>query len=310
MKNIFLMVLLTAVCSGFTLGRQEKNKWVRKQTDTLSYWIYTPAVKSTKQGLMINLHGCLQHADDLKNLGNWEDTADNNGWTVVIPDVPDGGVLMGCWAYYGKDQTELNHNNGALIQLAETLIKDTTLNIDPRKVFVSGLSSGAAQALLLGCLRPDLFKGIAVNSGPAIGTDASDIHQAKTTSADVAKFCLELAGKRAPEFSSQVLSLFVGDQDSIVDVAYTSITAEAFHSIYQTASRVSIDLRQLKGPNTSGHGELELDSSSRPRISLIVNQGLGHAWPSGRSATEPTEHFINPNSLNYPAYLASFFNQK
>lgn len=112
----------------------------------MSYWLYSPASAGENNPLMINLHGCGQKADDLKELGNWEGAAEAHHMYVAIPDVPNGGVVLGCWNYYGRGHTESNNNNGNVIQLALSLRGNSNLHIDPAHIYVSGLSSGATQA--------------------------------------------------------------------------------------------------------------------------------------------------------------------
>lgn len=84
---------------------------------------------------------------------------------------------------------------------------------------------------------------------------------------------------------------------------------DAMAEIYLTTGRASFNLKNLEGPNTKGTGTLLLDGERQPRISIIMNSGLGHAWPSGKdSATKKrTFKYINPHSVNYPLYLGEFF---
>jgi poly(3-hydroxybutyrate) depolymerase len=311
MKKAALSTTLVLLVSIFALLAHAKDspktQWTKEKIGQVSYWMYKPNVKVNKFGLMISLHGCAQNADDIKNLGNWEAAAEKAGWVVVAPEVPNGGVIYGCWDYYGKSQSETNHNNIDLLALTAALMNDQTLNIDTSKVFVAGLSSGAAQAMLLGCLRPDIFKGVAINAGPSIGSEANDIHQPKVSADEVVKYCLELAGNRANGFANQRVSLVIGDQDSIVSTAYATLNLEAFKSIYKSSAKKVIDLKTFKGSYTAGHGEVYSDSLNEPRVSFIVNTSLEHAWPAGKDASAKTFHFVNPKSIDYPDYLASFF---
>ncbi|RZA00312.1 MAG: PHB depolymerase family esterase [Proteobacteria bacterium] len=279
--------------------------WRRVPTANMQYWLYTPEGRSeAPRGLMLNLHGCTQHAQDFKDRGNWEASANKYNFAVAIPDVPNGGVVLGCWDYYGKDQSPSNHHNRALIEFTEGLVKDKALNIAPEKVYVAGLSSGAGQALLLGCLRPDLFHGVGLVGSPAIGTGQNDIAWPNVSAEAVENYCRVLSAGRS--FVGQRTSIVHGDQDFIVNPKHSELITEALAAIYEIKDAEEINVAALPGTGTGGMGELYRDQSGAPRLSLISAAGLGHAWPAGTGAGFAMK-YINPNSLNYPAYLGAFF---
>lgn len=305
MLKIFFILGLSITSSAEGLSQ-----WQKAQNQGMSYLIYTPSPVAGKlASLMINLHGCTQHAQDLAELANWEATADKNNMIVVLPDVPNGGVVFGCWDYYGKDHTETNRDNGPLISLTENLIYTPNLKIDKSRVFISGLSSGSGQAAILGCMRPDLFSGVGLNSGPALGTGQGDTYSPNTTAENVASYCQSLAGVRSKYLSTQILSVIVSDQDLVVNPAHSQISVEAMQKVYNVNSSVDLDLSKLKGTNTAGTGVLFQDQKNRTRISYIKNHALGHAFPSGKGNGR-TERYVNPFSIDYPAYLADLFSAK
>lgn len=45
-------------------------KWVEGRHQSIHYWMYIPDTGEPQASLMLNLHGCTQHAVDLKELGN------------------------------------------------------------------------------------------------------------------------------------------------------------------------------------------------------------------------------------------------
>lgn len=303
-----LTLLFIFLVSVTTLAAQ--SKWQSMTgADGINYFIYIPEkVSNQKSSLMIGLHGCSQHAEDLVSLANWESAADQYNMIVVLPNVPNGGVVLGCWDYYGHDHNESNRHNAALIRLTEGLIKNEKLNIDSKSVFITGLSSGSGEAAVLGCLRPDLFVGVGLNSGPALGTDKNSLFNPNTTADQVAQFCTELAGPRANYLQQQLLSVVVSDKDFIVSPEHSKISVQAMQKVYHAETSESFDLKTLQGPNTNGVGSVYKDANQKERISYIINFGLGHAFPSGKGPGR-TEKYINPNSINYPLYLAQFFDR-
>lgn len=281
--------------------------WEARELNELKYQIYLPTnpKAKTRKPLMINLHGCAQKPEDLVKAGNWEQAADQFGTVVVAPQVPNGGVIYGCWDYYGPNHTEQNHHHAPVLALVESLLKDPKLKIDPRRVYISGLSSGAGEALLLACLRPDLFAGVGLNSSPAVPSESQDISKPLMTSNEMAQFCKGLAGAHAKGFKTQVLSVIVADQDYLVNTAHSQIIVDAFREIYGTQLAQRFDLDSLAGNNKEGQGFLYLKSKSTARVSHIINNGLSHNWAAGGNL-QSQGAYINQKSVNYPMYLLNF----
>jgi poly(3-hydroxybutyrate) depolymerase len=284
--------------------------WETRNRNGLQYHIFLPEnLRSLNQvSLMLNLHGCAQQSDDLVKYGNWERAADQFSTVVVIPQVPKGGALFGCWDYYGSDHTDRNHDHGQLIDLITELLKDPKLKIDSRHVFVSGISSGAAEALLLGCLRPDIFSGIGLNSSPAVPSGSGDIAHPPIDGGGMASFCNQIAGVYKNALATQKISVLTSDQDYTVSPLHSKVIVDAFVLMDSLqSSPQKMDLNLLEGNNKAGEGLLYLNKNGKAQMSFITNKGMGHNWAAGSSSGAPGQGpFITQNSINYPLYLLQF----
>jgi poly(3-hydroxybutyrate) depolymerase len=262
--------------------------------------------KNEKVGLMLHLHGCAQVPEDVKKDGNWESAANQFNLLVLVPKVPNGGKYFGCWDYYGSDHTRTNRDNGFLIELVNYFIKNSTYNIDPNKVFVTGLSSGGGEAFVLACLAPDIFKGVGINAGPMIGSSVAEIANPNKNIEGSIDTCKKLASDNnvLNEFQTQKVSIIYGNNDNIVNTVHDLNNAEVFSALYNSNIKSIFDPNVFEGAHSNGKGVMYSDGK-RERISLIMNENLGHNWPSGQGGTGGK--FINKQSLNYPMYLAKFF---
>ncbi len=283
--------------------------WKQETLGELSTFLYYPKASSIKavnykRALMINLHGCSQKAEDLKLNGNWEKTADTYDMIVALPKVPNGGVYMGCWDYYGDSHTETNRHNGAIIGMIKALLARPDLNIDSNQIYVSGLSSGGGESMILGCMVPDLIAGMGLNAGPSTGTSANEISRPQTTYDKMLQTCKKLAGNKFDAFKTQLTSIIYGNNDYVVSTQYDLNNAEIMRSIYGANNKSTFDTKKLDGALTDGTGTMFSDSVG-PRVSLIMNSNLGHNWPSGQGGNSGS--FINKKSINYPLYLTKFF---
>lgn len=265
--------------------------------------IYTPSKLKKKPSLMVNLHGCAQKGTALRGHGNWEKAADQFETVVVIPEVPNRGVIAGCWDYYGLNHTRSNRHNGFILSLIEKVVG--LYNINQNKIYISGLSSGGGLSMVLGCMAPDIFAGFALNAAPSVGTKSTEVSRSRMPTEEIKKNCLKLAGSKSPFLRSQVAALVFGDNDFIVDPDYNRKNAQALSEIYQATSEDQLDLSTLKGSNTKGSGTL-YKLRGKEVVSLIENTGLGHNWPAGNGGAPAS--FVSKNSVDFPFYLLSFLN--
>lgn len=282
--------------------------WSQRSIAGMSVELYEPSTAATLPGgraLMVSLHGCVQTSQVLKSGGNWVDTADDHGMVVAIPAAPGGGVLLGCWDYYDSNHSRTNpaRHDDNLLDLVDQLLADMSLNIDPDQVYITGLSSGGGQAMVMGCLAPDVFAGVGINAGPTVGTTAGQIGYVATNLAQGRSTCETFAGEHEAGFDTQVTSVIYDSGDTTVAPGYNPLNAAIMADLYGATSESTFSLSGLPGTNTNGSGTLHSDADG-PRVSLIQNSGLGHAWPAGEG---PGGAYVSTNSIDYPSYVTAFF---
>ena len=260
----------------------------------------SPQVLNGKRALMLSLPGCGQSSANIINKGfNWETTAEQYGMVVIAPSIPSGGSrTSGCWDCVG-DQSRTGRDVVPLIALVNAVKGRTNLDIDPNQVYVSGLSSGAAQTHIMGCTFPDVFAATIPNAAPALGSGAYDIFSDPTVTAQqVADNCKKYNGNNYNSyFNTQLFVNVYGDGDA---------TVKPTHNI-----RNRDGMKILYGANTSGGtqtvsggGTVDLwkDGNGKLRIGNQVVAGMGHAWPAG-SGGSGGGTYVDYNHVNFPAYI-------
>lgn len=260
----------------------------------------SPQVLNGKRALMLSLPGCGQSSANIINKGfNWETTAEQYGMVVIAPSIPSGGSrTSGCWDWVG-DQTRTGRDVVPLIALVKAVMGRSNLDIDPNQVYVSGLSSGAAETHIMGCTYPDVFAATIPNAAPALGSGAYDIFSDPTVTAQqVADNCKKYNGNNYNSyFNTQLFVNVYGDGDA---------TVKPTHNI-----RNRDGMKILYGANTSGGtqtvsggGTVDLwkDGSGNLRIGNQVVAGMGHAWPAG-SGGSGGGTYVDYNHVNFPAYI-------
>ncbi|MGY6630582.1 MAG: extracellular catalytic domain type 1 short-chain-length polyhydroxyalkanoate depolymerase [Wenzhouxiangella sp.] len=264
--------------------------------------VYTPASLSPVgdgRALMLVLHGCTQSIDAYLT-ANLELAAENHGMVIAVPDAVNKAGF-GCWSYW---QGAIARNSGdyaRLINLANGLVANPSLQIDADQVYIAGLSSGAAFAAQTACVAPDVFAGVAPSAGPTIGTSSSGaIGPCETVSpAQFESRCRGYAGSAFQGFfDTQIAAVGHGTSDTTVNTCYNSQNANGYARLYGVSP--------IAGTTTltEGSGSAEETQWEDGRVARLWFNNLGHVWSGGPGASGG---FIGGNSINFADYLGGFF---
>lgn len=305
--RILLAAMVTAVPAS-----AEAASWATRTEAGMQTHVYRPdALSAVGDGraLLIVLHGCVQSGANLRDYGTFEGAADDTGTVVALPEVPGGGVIAGCWDYYGANHDRSSRHDDDLLALVDGLLADPELDVDPDQVYLAGLSSGAGQSAVMGCLAPDVFAGIGIAAGPAVGTTESEIAFVTTTAEAAAATCRGLAGAADGAFATQQVAVITGTMDYTVAQDYARINAETFSSVYAVGGDAlessPLDVTTLPGAMPQGTGTVYADATGE-RVTLVTMTGVGHAWPTG-SGDGYELLFVSPQGFDFGRYLMEWF---
>jgi poly(3-hydroxybutyrate) depolymerase len=273
------------------------------------YWPATAPALDGKRALVLVLHGCAQTAanDVIAGTGdsgyNWKAAADQYGAVILAPNATGNLYSAHCWDWAATNRSRSYGHNAVLLDLVNRFVSNPQYAIDPRQVYVTGLSSGGAKTMVMGCIAPDIFAGIGINAGPAPTVTTSQISSVPsgTTSTSVANSCSSWAGANASHFATQVAGAIWGTNDSVVGQAYGPLNAAAMRQVYggtfTKGASASVPTGGSNTPYTDSNGKL--------RTSEIVVTGMGHAWPAG--AGGQNSNYVDATKVNYPAFVMDFW---
>jgi poly(3-hydroxybutyrate) depolymerase len=272
------------------------------------YWPATAPMSQGKRALVLVLHGCTQTAagdviNNTDNGFNWKAAADQYGAVILAPNATGNVYGNHCWDYASTRHNRSTGHDAILLDLVNRFVSNAQYAIDPRQVYVTGLSSGGGEAMALACMAPDIFAGTGINEGPPPGTTTAQISYVPGgfNATTAGNNCRALAGTNAPSFATQIASVIWGTSDYTVAQAYGPMDAAAMRiayggNFYQGAT-VAVPTGGSNIPYTDVNGKV--------RTSEITVSGLGHAWPAGTGGQHT--NFVNATTVNYPAFLLNFW---
>jgi len=149
-------------------GRWEKYTY-QGEAGSRDYFVYTPANYQIGSAvpLLVMLHGCTEGPEDFASITHMNQLADQQQFIVVYPRQASGDNPEACWDWFESAQQSRGSGEPALLAGITQTVKQNTAQwtIDPSRVYVAGLSAGAAMAVILGATYPDIFAAIGVHSG-------------------------------------------------------------------------------------------------------------------------------------------------
>jgi poly(hydroxyalkanoate) depolymerase family esterase len=252
------------------------------------YKLFVPsaAAAGTPLPLLVMLHGCKQNPDDFARGTRMNELAEAQGWIVAYPGQARSANGANCWRWYEPGQQA---RDGAEPSIIAGIVRDVAARhaVDRRRIYVAGLSAGAAMALILAETHPELFAAVGVHSGLPRGA-AHDVPSAFAAMRDGASATTPAAaglGGDAARRAAVPTIVFHGEADATVSaVNGSAVVRRAVTALAQARGplRTEVDLRHCNGRRC--RLTTHVDGDGTPMVEHWSVQGLGHAWFGGSPA--------------------------
>lgn len=253
---------------------------------TRTYKLYLPArcvgaASVAPLPLVVMLHGCTQSADDFAAGTQMNRLADTHGFLVVYPEQPAGANPSRCWNWFRAEDQVRDGGEPALIAgIVQAVMADHA--VDTRRIFVAGLSAGAAMAVILGETHPELFAAVGVHSGLPYRS-ASDIPSALAAMKGRGLATPQPVGRGVPTI------VFHGDRDHTVQQRNGErIVEQATKAHSMQGLQVRTDTGAVPGGRRYTR-TVHADAQGRPRVECWTLHGAGHAWSGGHASGSYTD---------------------
>ena len=284
--------------------RQGSGRWVRGGRSApvggRSYDVYLPAGlrPRSRVPMVLLLHGCGQTSAEFASATRFTDVADRNGFVLVLPHQETRHHPNRCWRWYevGNQSRGAGEPAALTVVVRQVLAEQVRWRIDPRRVYVAGLSAGGAMALTLAATYPDVFAAAGVHSAPPYRSASSG---GQGLSAMAGR---TIVPPPVPGVAKEMAPVVVlqGTADHLVRPLNGDRVADQWLA-YRTAAAAG-------GPDPGRIGRTRADSGrttdgreytvvrwysvrGRKMLEYWLVDGLGHAWSGGRkggSYSDPT----------------------
>ncbi|MBV9799233.1 MAG: PHB depolymerase family esterase, partial [Solirubrobacterales bacterium] len=241
------------------------------------------------------LHGCTQDPSMFAAATAMNITADRHGFVVIYPGQERARNAQGCWNWFLPAHQHRGAGEPELIAgiARQLMANECGQTLDPARMFVAGLSSGGAMALILAACYPDLFAAVAIHSGlpyrsaDDVASAFAVMGRADATRAHNGRAIYAAMGDHARPLPSLVIH---GTADrTVAPENARRILAQLMHANHLAApetcrhdpARPSISQHERAGGGLTYTHDRWLDTHGTLMHESIEVQDLGHTWSGG-----------------------------
>ena len=269
----------------------------RNQAGTRPYKLYIPTRYAGQPlPMIVMLHGCTQTPDDFAAGTRMNALAEERGCFVLYPAQTRAANRSRCWNWFKRgDQGRDKGEPAILVGMTRECM--SRYAIDPRRVYVAGLSAGGAMAAVLAAAYPDLYAALGVHSGLAVGS----AHDVQSAFAAMQGTPAARGAGRERGFRSVPVIVFHGDRDTTV---HPRNGERVILESVDPAATSSVEQGQVPG----GHAytrTVHRDPAGRIVLEHWVVHGARHAWSGG----SPSGSYTDPKGPDAARAMLRFFDQ-
>ena len=256
-----------------------------------AYKLYVPKHEpGSPMPMVVMLHGCTQSAEDFAAGTRMNRLAEEHGFLVVYPEQAAHANVSRCWNWFQSQDQVRDSGEPSMIA---GIVRDVARQheVDPRRIFVAGLSAGAAMAVIMGETYPELFAAVGVHSGLPYGS-AHDIPSAlaamkggRSGSGGAGRTPHAAKTRRKKPAQAVPTIVFHGDRDHTVqhsNAAEIIRQATDAHIAAAGASALQASTQRATAPGGRSYSRtVHADASGQPRLESWTLHGAGHAWSGG-----------------------------
>lgn len=283
------------------------------------YFVYTPAnyQVGTPVPLLVMLHGCTQKPADLAHGTRMNSLADAYNFIVLYPQQVRAHNGMLCWNWFQHSNQTHGTGEPALIAgiVQEVARQGEQWTIDTARIYVAGVSAGAAMAVILCATYPHLFAALGVHSGVEYRAASNRLNALLTMRRGgpdplhQGQLAYQAMG-HTPRVIPTIV--FQGTRDKVVvplngeQVIQQWMATNALASLGTYTPDFHAPTSVVRDQVPGGYAytvSTWKDSSGRDIQAYYLVEGLGHAWSGG----QPPAAYTDPRGPDASQAMYDFF---
>lgn len=280
----------------------------REDPGNLRGRFYVPVGLKSGAALVVVLHGCTQDSAVYDHGSGWSTLADRHGFALLFPEQRRENNSLLCFNWFSEGDTRRGRGEAASIAaMVEAMTQ--AHGIDPKRVFVTGLSAGGAMTSVMLATYPELFAAGAILAGVAYGCadsvgEAFDC-MAGRASRDSAKLARKVRLASRHEGPWPRVQVWQGSADPMV------VPSNADAIVLQWTDLHGLEPKPDRLDAVEGHPRRTwLDADGEPVIEQYTITGMAHGVPldaAGADALGAAGAHMLDVGLSSTARIAAFF---
>ena len=255
----------------------------------LRYWLYIPSTAPVSRldgpgmPLVVMLHGCEQSATQFADGSRMNRLAEAAGCAVLYPQQSITAHAHRCWKWYER----ATQNGGGDVPLIVGIVRQVAERypVDRSRIYIGGISAGAAMAHITALNHPDMFAAVGLHSSPMFGAGHSPMgalgvmqHGALTR---VDGAMAEVMQKH-PGFPALPAILIQGEDDKIVrPINQTQLVRQEMLVNHLSAANKVIVTDKAASKRTHAYRLRDVYQGRKVMLRVASIASLGHAWSGG-----------------------------
>lgn len=235
---------------------------------------FVPSKPQPKAPLFVVLHGCLSDAQDIEKTTRFSEFAEAQGFYVFYPE-PQLEDSKGCFEFYTEQAQKPGGGDAhVIVNKVQQYMKDH--DIDPSKVFVTGMSAGSSLVPNLINCYPDVFRGAVLHSGMAYGVASTWQESIWVAQMGPNKYKERNNFCNSSDYKGKVFIVH-GTNDKIMNSKNFSVVKNDYLKGLKSKTTKVLPVK-----NTYGYTRKYYYHQNEVMGQTVIVNGMGHDWSGGK----------------------------
>lgn len=274
---------------------------------TRRYKLYIPAgYRDEPLPLVVMLHGCTQNPDDFAEGTRMNLLAEEGNFLVAYPEQNRTHNATQCWNWFQPEHQKRDRGEPSILA---DIVREISAGyrVDPRRVYIAGLSAGGAMAAVTAAEYPELFAAVGIHSGLPCGVarDMPSAFAAMKRSRAKAPAMKAKLHAAAPLTKAVPAIVFHGDRDATVHPDNAGQLMDQFTAGAGRAPLSTVTRREGTPGTHACTRTIVSDADGRAVGEKWIIHNAGHAWSGG----SPNGSYTDPQGPCAAREMMRFFLQ-